>query len=984
MNSLLERQLSKHLDGRTVLDPAWPALLATISATYDEMEQNHRFVSHTLEVVSQELTEANEHIRQDSERELRRVSNYFEQTLDQQPNLTFRCRQTGGQFFFTLCRDQLLTRFGLQSGQVEGQRLESLLPRPLREKERACFERAWAGENQTFEFSSQDGQMDYVTILHPLYEQGQVQELIGIIADITKTKLAETRLRDSEARLQSVLDNSPSTIWVKDLDGRYRVVNRRFEARHGLTRDSIVGHTDEELFDAELAAQHVSSDHLVLRTGVPLQTERSEQHPDGPRTALIVKFPLRSADGEIYGTCGISTDITERKNVERTLQAAKEAAELANHAKSDFLAVMSHEIRTPMNAILGMSSLLLDTSLTPRQHEFVTAVHASGEALLEIINGILDFSKIESSRLTLENDDYDLRLLVDGVLELLAPRAYTKKIELAAVIQPDVPSALRGDDGRLRQILVNLLGNGIKFTDHGEVVLRIALIEDKGATVRLHFTVVDTGIGIAPGEQAGLFQPFTQVDSTSKRKYGGSGLGLVISKRLVEMMGGRIGIVSQPGHGSTFWFDLELARAEAPTTSLLTPDLGRLQALIVEPHRPTEEALEALLQWWGVPFASAHNIAEALERVHEAMVRQHPFKVVLTAQHLPDGDVTMLARQITIATAPVTPSIVLTLPLAEESKLTSENQIGTVVAKPIKQSQLYNCLLELANNGQGRDAALKRRTPLPAKTPLPSNRLRILVAEDHDINRRLTTLMLEQLGFHADFVNDGQQAVDFWEKFPYDAILMDGQMPLMDGYDATREIRRREALAPADERRHVHIIALTANALPGGREQCLAVGMDDYISKPIRIEMLQAALDKLPEPAAEEFDAPGDAIPEAPPATPRETITELARGLGAASAMELLDSFLRDTPAQLAELRQLAAGTDRESLARSAHSLAGSCGIFGLHEMRARGLDFEAAVETENTSAEFVSLADALAQSFVAGRPELERLRIELAATLAS
>ena len=796
-------------------------------------------------------------------------------------------------------------------------------------------------------------------------DHGQVTGFLGIASDITERKRAAAELQGQRDFAVQVMNLMGDGLTITDDTGHFTFVNAAYAQIVGHRAGDMIGRRPEEFT--------IPEDHPALwqaevqrQRGQTTTYETRLRRAAGTDIYVQITGVPRWRDGQVVGAIATVVDLSQRKRVEETLQQAKESAEAASQAKSDFLAMMSHEIRTPMNAVIGMTSLLRDTPLQPRQQELVEAVRSSGEALLDIINDILDFSKIESRRLVLETEDFDLVALIEGVLDLLAPRADAKNLSFAAVIQPGVPTALRGDDGRLRQILLNLLGNGLKFTEQGEVSVRVDCLEKTDTQARLRLVVRDTGIGISPEQQRNLFAPFTQADSSTTRKYGGTGLGLAISKRLVELMGGRIGLDSQAGQGSAFWLELTLARAAA-TARPPANRLGPRRVLVADARAATRESVTAMLQSWGMDFAVAASAEEAAARLQKASAASHPFAVVLCDRHLPGLELNSFLQQLPALSA-TPPRFVLMASAATSAPANSG--VFAQLTKPVKQSSLFELLLPPSTADTLACANETPRARLADAPPPVRREIRLLVAEDHDINRRLATLMLDKLGYRADYASDGKEAVTAWEKVPYDVILMDCQMPALDGYEATREIRRREALAPSD-RRPAYIIAMTANAMQGDREKCLAAGMNSYISKPIRTETLETALATA---LASGKTPPPPTLSPAGRESLQAQAAALLRDYGRAASAELLGSFLTDTPARLAELRQLAGGSDWQTFARTAHSLAGSAGIFGLSDMRLSGLRLQKLAE-RGTLAGYEPLLLELENHFHAARPEVDRLR---------
>lgn len=638
-------------------------------------------------------------------------------------------------------------------------------------------------------------------------------------------------------QLSLVADAAPIGIFQTDAQNRYIYTNPRWTEITGISSHEAVGLDWDTLVGSEQRVGLVAessgdeSDPAELRHRFEIRVPGCAM-----RIVLVTSRPVLNSTGERAGWVGTVADVTAEAGAEAAMSEARDKADEASQLKSDFLANMSHEIRTPMNGVIGMTDLLLETGLDARQRDYAQTVRNSGEALLTIVNDILDFSQVEAGKLQIDDIEFDVRTVVDDVVSLLAGSAQSKGLEFAAVIEQAVPAVVSGDPGRVRQVLTNLIGNSIKFTHAGEIVVRVSRAESAGADSILRFEVTDTGDGVMPDKLATIFQPFVQADTSTSRKYGGTGLGLAISSHLVGLMGGTCGVSSQLGAGSTFWFTIRLhAGHEQAASRQLAPEAGLagFSALIVDDNAGQRGVLSEYLTEWGMTVSTADSGPAALTMMRTALSHGEPFAIALVDQSMPVMDGLELLKAI-VGDPDLTAAVVLLTELNQEAHVGSAVASGrcAAVSKPIRREVLQNCLLD-ALSQRVPEAAVDPITPAgPSGSGTPKTG-RLLLAEDDLVNQKVAFGILSGAGYHVDSVLNGAEAVQAVRARSYDAILMDCQMPELNGYEATAAIRAHEGSA-----RHTPIIAMTAGARQEDRETCLAEGMDSYLSKPVSKEVL--------------------------------------------------------------------------------------------------------------------------------------------------
>lgn len=756
-------------------------------------------------------------------------------------------------------------------------------------------------------------------------------EIVGVQVlfwDVTEGVAAKQALRASEAYYQSLVESLPLSVFRKDAEFRLMFGNKRFCDTIGLSLEQFNGKTDFDLFPYDLAAKYRHDDTEILETGKTIEDVEEILHPDGQRYYIqTLKCPVRDAEDHIIGIQGMFWDVSDKKRAEEALLRAKEAADAASKAKSDFLANMSHEIRTPMNAVIGMTELLLDTELTSSQREYLSIVHESGEALLTLINDVLDFSKIEAGKFELDRAPFDIRETLGDTMKSLAVRASRAKLELAFEVARDVPQMLEGDYARLRQIIINLVGNAIKFTPSGEVVLTVSCDSFTSGSASLHFSVTDTGIGIPADKLECIFEEFQQVDSSTTRTYGGTGLGLAISSRLVELMGGRIWVESELGEGSTFHFTANLGIAdEALQKARQQTDLvADLPVLIVDDNSTNRRILKEILSNWGMLPTVASNAQEAFRMLTAARTQGKPIRLLLSDVNMPDVNGFTLAEWIRDdPTLDSTLIIMLTSGGREGDGDRRERlKVAARLMKPLKQSELFDAIVTTLGVDVMRVAF---REPDVSPTTSGVRPLNILLAEDNVANQKLAVGVLNRQGHTVTVAQTGQAALRAWESQAFDVILMDVQMPEMDGLEATSAIRQLEQRTGA----HIPIIAMTAHAMSGDRERCLAAGMDEYLSKPIRARQIAEKLSLIFEQPTSS-QASSVAAASAVAAPPLVDWDQALEGIDGDRQLlaDVINAFLETLPNSITAIEASIREQDAVTLERHAHSLKGELMALG-------------------------------------------------------
>ncbi|MBF0496119.1 MAG: response regulator [Deltaproteobacteria bacterium] len=795
-----------------------------------------------------------------------------------------------------------------------------------------------------------------------------IAELILLAMESADRKRAEEKLQESELWLKTILDSVQTGVITVDAETHIVLEANPAAARMvGAELDHLVGQVCHKYL-CPASLQQCPITDLGQRID---HSERKLLRTDGTSLTVIKTVVSLILNGR---NCLLESfmDVSELKKVEEELRAAKEEteqanlllkqavenanrlsreADSANQAKSDFLANMSHEIRTPMNGVIGMAGLLLDTALSPEQLEYATVIRNSADSLLSIINDILDFSKIEAGKLELEMLDFDLRTTLEDLCELLSFRADEKDLEFTCLMEPDVPSCLEGDPGRIRQVLTNLIGNAVKFTKQGEVVLHVMLDNENGQQAKVRFLVRDTGIGIPVEKVTTLFQPFTQVDSSTTRRFGGTGLGLSISKRLVELMGGRIGVASEEGRGSTFWFTIPFKKQPPEKVCAVVPqpdgNLAQTKILVVDDNPINRRVFAGMLNSWNCRFDEAPDVLLAMDKLHAAAAAGDPFRLAILDIVMSDVDGETLGRMIKADPILKDTILVMMTSAGRRGDAARLEKIGfdAYLNKPAKQSQLFNCLTTVVGRKKPPESTRHRIVTRHNAAEGLKRKIRILVAEDNIINQKVAVGILEKMGYRADAVADGREAVKALKTIPYDLVLMDVQMPEMDGFEATKMIRNNTVPVL---NHYIPIIAMTAHAFKEDRGKCLEAGMDDYVSKPVQPEELAQAINRwISRRSNSEGKQSDENKDNSKVRLDRGRLMERLDG-DEDLCREILDLYLRDGAEQIMAIEEAVAQSDMRQIPKLAHRLKGSSGNVEAVIMLELSIELEQAGKDDN------------------------------------
>ncbi len=908
--------------------------------------------------VQRDITE-----RKQAEAALRESENRYRSVVDNLKEAIFQ-RDPRGYFTFLNPAWQDLTGFAL--GESIGKHFLQFVYPDDRADCLESFQSLMAGETdyvrEEIRYSTKAGDFRWLEVQKRLNfnENGDFVGTSGTLSDIHDRKLMEQALEQERQQLRQIITHAPVAMAMLDTEMHYLAHSRRWLEDHRLGEASVVGQLHSDVLPHLSEAIEASYDR-ALHGEIITRPEEVFQLPDGSR--LYFRWtvqPWYAPDRSVGGIIIVTQAIDE-------LVRAREAALDASQMKSQFVANMSHEIRTPLNGAIGMTELLLKTDLTSQQQDFLEVIQTSNQTLLTLINDILDFSRLEAGEMPLERREFDLNACLEEVADLLLTQAQCKGLGLFTLVGDEVPTRFEGDAYRLRQVLMNLAGNAIKFTEAGEVTIAVSMDDKVNGSVC--FEVRDTGLGISPEEQQKLFRAFSQLDTSTTRNYGGTGLGLAIAKQLVHLMGGEIGVRSTPGEGSTFWFVLPLQPVEPATTDAsVTSTLAGLRLLAIDASPTSREVVCRYAQSWGMQCDEAVSSSEAIARLQHAAEAGQPYHVALVDLQNPQLERDLFDRAMFRSPDLAQTQWLLMVSIHQHSDARDWIAQGAsgYVLKPIKASRLYDAIAQTTLGISPSENVSS--SPASKVQPNPTS---ILVVEDTPINQKVLLNQLEVLGYtDINCAANGQEALDRLQERPYDIVLMDCLMPVLDGYEATRAIREREG-----QSRHTAIVALTASALQGQREQCLAAGMDDYISKPVRLEDLTPVLERWsqfatnrcpggvpavsvegePDPETEETEGTRSHLsqPEPEPETPlpeldnntidRDRLSELSRG-DRQFELELLQTFMEDAPTYIEEARNALEAGELTELARRAHQLKGASSTVAIREMPevAKQLEIEA------------------------------------------